>query len=245
MASRRGSFFWNAYARVYDLAWDSPISSAAARLVGERVMPAPQSTTVDLGCGTGLFGQAFGDVGRVIGVDTSTRMLQQALNSRRLDVGVVGDAAQTGLANEVADVVVVANVLHVATDPMAVMAEASRISRRAESTRLICVLPTEGLTPGKVALAERMAGRGLLRVVGTQFLRAHLAALAQVTGAVKPPDWYRVRAALQATERAGWVCEWNEVVHDMQEIYVFRLASERSRHPLIATMRTTARQEDS
>lgn len=92
-SSRR---FWAVYAAVYDIIWDSPVSSDLAALVAGTARGAPSDTAIDLGCGTGLLS------GRVrgvrVGVDSSPEMLRRAVQRGRIDTALVADAAATGLA---------------------------------------------------------------------------------------------------------------------------------------------------
>lgn len=218
----RSTAFWDLYGRVYDAAWDSGVTGSAATLAALLVSARSNSVVVDLGCGTGLFSHAFQGDGRlVLGVDHSHLMLRRARDLRRITAGVRADACATGLRSGIAEVVILANILHLTADPQRLLAEASRLVSATPGARLVCVTPTPATSLRHLATGELETGRSLPRVMAAQMVRAHVALLADLTGAVQRPDWPRLREALDGLPRAGWDLEHIEGVASCQEIRVF------------------------
>ena len=87
---------------------------------------------LDLGCGTGLMGQALADAAeRLVGVDLSPRMLAQAAKSKLYDSLHEGELVGflAGRAEREADLVVAADVFVYVADLAPVFAEARRVLR--------------------------------------------------------------------------------------------------------------------
>lgn len=76
---------------VHKLGYDAPKHLAQA--LRDALGPAPQTLAVlDLGCGTGLFGEAIGTLKRnLVGVDLSPRMIEKARQRQIYDDLIVGD----------------------------------------------------------------------------------------------------------------------------------------------------------
>lgn len=96
---------------------------------------APGMTCVDLGCGTGTFSlpaaALAGETGTVYAVDDSAEMLDH-LRARRPPSNlklVHSDAGQTGLADEISDVCILAFILHEVNEASRLVAEAFRLLR--------------------------------------------------------------------------------------------------------------------
>jgi ubiquinone/menaquinone biosynthesis C-methylase UbiE len=93
----------------------------------------PGMACVDMGCGTGTFSlpaaALVGETGTIYAVDDSTEMLDH-LRVRRpppsLEL-VHSDAAKTGLADGIADVCLLAFILHEVSDASPLIAEAFRL----------------------------------------------------------------------------------------------------------------------
>jgi len=94
------------------------------------------STVVDIGAGTGYLTRGFAEMlreGKVIAVDESSEMLDKLIaRSKRHGIRNrvhihPSDASQVGLADNTADIVVSAHLLHEVPDPERVMKEAWRI----------------------------------------------------------------------------------------------------------------------
>src|SRR4051795_4431315 len=90
---------------------------------------------VDIGCGGGTYLRAWHDLGAatVTGVDSSSPILDSARESHGHLPGVafqLGDAADTGLDDAVADVVFERALIHHVPDLGAVAGEAARLLRR-------------------------------------------------------------------------------------------------------------------
>lgn len=152
--------FWTAYAQVYDVAWESPVTAQVARAIRGHLPRA--GLTVDLGCGTGLIAAGLGDSGRpVLGVDSTPAMVARAVGRGRVDSAVVARAEHTGLTAGCAAAVVAVNVLHVVSDPAAVLDEAVRLA--APGAVLALVWPAAGVTPARLRRAESQLGWGLGR----------------------------------------------------------------------------------
>lgn len=96
---------------------------------------APGMTCVDPGCGTGTFSlpaaALAGETGTVYAVDDSAEMLDH-LRARRPPSNlklVHSDAGQTGLADEISDVCILAFILHEVNEASRLVAEAFRLLR--------------------------------------------------------------------------------------------------------------------
>lgn len=96
---------------------------------------APGMTCVDLGCGTGTFSlpaaALAGETGTVYAVDDSAEMLDH-LRARRPPSNlkiVHSDTGQTGLADEISDVCILAFILHEVNEASRLVAEAFRLLR--------------------------------------------------------------------------------------------------------------------
>ncbi len=96
---------------------------------------APGMTCVDLGCGTGTFSlpaaALAGETGTVYAVDDSAEMLDHP-RARRPPSNlklVHSDAGQTGLADEISDVCILAFILHEVNEASRLVAEAFRLLR--------------------------------------------------------------------------------------------------------------------
>lgn len=214
--------FWDLYGRVYDAVWDSEVTRRTAHLTADLAGARPGATVVDLGCGTGLFSRAFQGEGRqVVGVDRSPVMLRRAQDRGRIGAGVQTDATATGLASGQAEVVVLANVLHVSDDPLDLLAEAIRLLSAEREARLVCVVPTPQVSGHLLTRAELDAGRSLPAVVTAQMVRAHVALLADLTGAVRRPDWDRLHGDLGRLEHVGWALEDSAIIAGCQEVRVY------------------------
>lgn len=123
--------FWDGYAAGYDLIWDSPFTALLAAEIGAR---SRGDVVVDLGCGTGLATASLDC--HVIGVDSSPAMLRRA--EQRCDEVVLAAAERTPLPGQVADTVVLANVLHACDSPAAVIREALRLVRPGGQVVVTC-----------------------------------------------------------------------------------------------------------
>ena len=105
--------------------WSSAIVEIAGNVQGRVI--------VDLGCGGGIYSQAWLSLGvsRVIGVDSSAQFLgaaSEAIRDDRFEV-VHADAARTGLRDASADIVFARALVHHLPDLDAFVAECARILR--------------------------------------------------------------------------------------------------------------------
>jgi demethylmenaquinone methyltransferase/2-methoxy-6-polyprenyl-1,4-benzoquinol methylase len=148
--------FYDRIAHAYDLISDS--SEHTAREAGERALGgATGETVLEIGPGTGhsllAFARAVGDSGRVIGVDLSARMLEQA--RARLEAEGVADRVDLrcedarGLSLEDAsvDAAFLSFTLELfeADDQAAVLAELRRVLRPARRLVVVAMaLPSDG-----------------------------------------------------------------------------------------------------
>jgi ArsR family transcriptional regulator len=95
----------------------------------------PCAVAVDLGCGTGELMEKMQSVAkRVIGVDSSSKMLEQArnrLNPSKKDFDLrLGELEHLPLKNREVDCAVISMVLHYISDPNLIMAEIARVLRK-------------------------------------------------------------------------------------------------------------------
>lgn len=166
--------FWDGYAAVYDMIWDSPFTALLAAEIGAR---SRGDVVVDLGCGTGL---ATADLDcHVIGVDSSRAMLRRA--EQRCAEVVLAAAESAPLPDDVADTVVLANVLHACDSPDAVIREALRLVR--PGGKVLVTWPTDRatidrLTNTQLALGWSRASALRAKALATMF--GLLSALARV-----------------------------------------------------------------
>lgn len=136
----------------------------------ERVVPLAQMSVLDVGCGNGVFTQYLQKRCRsVTGVDFSERMLSEN-PCRSL---VQADVASLPVRSGSYDVCFEANVLHHVDDPLRVVQEMSRVSRRwivlVEPNRNNPVMFTFGLlvkAERKSLGSHEKALRGLLEACG-------------------------------------------------------------------------------
>ncbi len=107
--------------RVYDTLAREQLNSAPISLAAADVL--------DLGAGTGAASRAAADAGArsVLAVDVAAGMLM--VDRDRRPPAVIGDALALPFADEVFDVVVAAFSLNHVDDPVAALAEASRVTR--------------------------------------------------------------------------------------------------------------------
>ncbi|MFV0253529.1 MAG: class I SAM-dependent methyltransferase [Beutenbergiaceae bacterium] len=183
--------FWRIYAACYDLAWDSPATTALAQRIAREL---PVRTLVDVGCGTGLTAAPLVARGvRVHGVDASPAMLRRARNADRISAGSVQEASATGLAAQSVDAALCANVLHLHPAPAAVLDELVRLVR--PGGRIAVVTPADGLQHRTVLRADLKSGRGLVRSVIAHLTRQMIGLVAAVTG-ISVRDGSEVRAHL-------------------------------------------------
>lgn len=116
----------------------------------------PDGDVVEFGCGTGWFTLAYASRCRsVLALDSSPAMLEEAARAlgSLAHVSVrVADAADTGLADESADAVVIANVLDIVPDPGAIVAEAGRLLRPGG------VLVVVNFAVEEMTVGQRLAG---------------------------------------------------------------------------------------
>jgi ubiquinone/menaquinone biosynthesis C-methylase UbiE len=102
-------------------------------LVGRDAAPAPGSLIIDLGCGTGRFSEPLAEYfgARVIGVDPSSKMLDQARAKTRNERVAFACAPGSALpvADASADLVFMSMVFHHLDDAAAVARECRRVLR--------------------------------------------------------------------------------------------------------------------
>ncbi|MES1170430.1 MAG: class I SAM-dependent methyltransferase, partial [Leifsonia sp.] len=139
-----------------DLIWDSPATSQIRDVVHRGVGGA--AVVIDLGCGTGLMVHGLRELGAtVIGVDSEPRMIARAIAAARIDRGVLAAAESVPLESGSADAVIIAAVLHLHAEPMAVLEEALRLLR--DDGVLLVASPRAALSLADVHAADRASGR--------------------------------------------------------------------------------------
>lgn len=209
--------FWSAYARVYDLAWDSPLTRQVAARVAEHLDPGPR--TVDLGCGTGLIAGVLGERGhRVIGVDSSATMIARARLLSRVESATVAPAHRTGLASGSASAVAAVNLLHVVPDPAAVVDEAVRLST--PGGRLALVWPTDEVDPRRLRSVEAGLGWGAGRSGLAALARSGVAVPGILLGVRKHSSPRLVEVCREAARRHGLRVVADEVYRGCQRLVV-------------------------
>ncbi|OGO50238.1 MAG: hypothetical protein A2148_04415 [Chloroflexi bacterium RBG_16_68_14] len=171
---RRIQRIWTRWAGIYDLRVRLFMRWRKAALKALR--PRPGDTVLDLACGTGLnFSHIVGWIGsegRLVGVDCTRAMLEQARRKvvRQHWEGVAlveGDAATLPLASESCDAVLCSYAMVIIPDYRRAIAEAVRVLK--PGGRLVLLEPKRGsalwaraLTPF-VAFAGRFGGVDLSR----------------------------------------------------------------------------------
>ncbi len=109
------------------------IADALRRACSGRLRPYRFGPTLDLGCGTGLMGQALGGLcERIEGVDLSPLMLEKARRTKLYDALHEGELVDflSGRASDEADLVLAADVFVYVASLEAVFREAQRVLRR-------------------------------------------------------------------------------------------------------------------
>jgi len=174
------SLFWSAYARVYDLIWDSAFTRAANQVLFGDCGQA--GSVVDLGCGTGLSSHSLVSLGwHVVGVDASASMLRRALGLGRVSEVVCADAADTGLPAAQAGLVIVNNVLQLHPRPLDVLSEAARLV--APGGQVVCAWPAPTATFAQAVRADRQAGRAWPPTLAAACLRVAVGIPGALVGA--------------------------------------------------------------
>ncbi|MEP7193231.1 MAG: class I SAM-dependent methyltransferase [Actinomycetota bacterium] len=210
------SLFWSAYALVYDLIWDSPLTRKVADSVADasddsltRGRPT-QRPVVDLGCGTGLVSRSLTERGiGVVGVDASAAMLRRAQLTGRLTRAVHADAALTRLDPGQMRAAVAVNLLHVHADPASVIAEAVRLV--APGAAIVLVWPTDDVTPTTLNRLELQLGRPRLQVASADAARLTVGLLGQIVGA-RRHSHQALRGAVRQAANMGSVRVCSEQV---------------------------------
>ena len=94
----------------------------------ERLVPTPGRLTLDLGCGEGRIGRLLQSAGhRVVGVDSSPRLVALARGAGGYDRVLDADATAIPLDDGVVDLVVAFMSLHDMDDPASAIAECARV----------------------------------------------------------------------------------------------------------------------
>lgn len=200
--------FWNGYALGYDTAWDSPVTQAVAT----ALTPLEDSdSVVDLGCGTGLFSERLTRGGATVtGVDSSRKMLRQALSKGRISCGVQAEASKTPLETGSFDSVICANVLHLHPAPEQLIQEASRLVR---SGGLVAwVTPTAGLDQAGAVAGDRASGRSAIASFAALTVRSLITPFALMTGV-------RVRPAGQVLEKLAQTGQYGLITATQQTFF--------------------------
>lgn len=145
----------------------SVVNAHAARTVENsaayaRALFTPGASVLDLGCGPGSItidiARRVGDGARVVGIDSSASVIDTARHAAAA-AGVtnvefrVGDAYATGEADGSFDVVHAHQVLQHVGDPVAMLAEAFRVSRGAVAARDV-IYSSTAIYPETHSLAE-------------------------------------------------------------------------------------------
>jgi predicted TPR repeat methyltransferase len=110
------------------------LHDAVRRTCSRRLRPFRFAETLDLGCGTGLAGEAFrAECGRLAGIDLSPKMVRRAEAKRVYDELAVGDVAAwlATRAAASADLVLAADVFVYIADLAPIFAETARVLRPA------------------------------------------------------------------------------------------------------------------
>ena len=141
----------------------------------------PGQTFVDIGAGLGFFTlpakSIVGRHGVVVGVERSCEMLKMLGNraaQKRKNVEILeGSATATGLPNHIADMVLMAFVLHEVEDRAAVLPEVRRVLK--PSGRLVMIEWKKNRPEKGPAVADRIAMQETVRLIKAAGFR-HVAA---------------------------------------------------------------------
>lgn len=165
--------YWEARERFLDPRDAAPTAFAEPKLdwVERHVELGPDTTVLDVGAGNGTLTWPLSRRSkRVVGLDRSENLLRRSPCTGRM---VQGDATVLPFADRTFDVVVESNFLHHAADPVAVLREMARVSRR----HVLLIEPNRFHPPMAVFMAlSRPDWRGL------RFDREHLAQLVDAAG---------------------------------------------------------------
>lgn len=167
LASRLRRRYWSVYAATYDTIWDSPLTMQ----IGLEVLGAlhPQGTVLEVGCGTGLVARRLVEGDRtVVALDIDPVMIRHVAR-RGVRMLAQADAARLPLADESFPNVVLANVLHVVDDPIAVLLEAMRVA--SPLGRVVVTWPVDRLHPRVLSRTERRLGRSRASAARANVLR--------------------------------------------------------------------------
>ncbi len=214
MHRRSQRAFWAFYALVYDVVWDSPLTTqVATAALGDS----PRSSVVDLGCGTGLASQSLITSGAtVVGVDGATAMVRRALRAHRISRGHVADLASTGLAGHSADLVLAVNVLHVHPRPGTVLDEMVRLA--SVGGTLAIAFPTDDADSARVFASDRIAGRAWLRSARAAILRRIIAVPAHFTKVSRNSEASVIAAVVHACRTHNLAVSHHEVLFGCQHV---------------------------
>jgi ubiquinone/menaquinone biosynthesis C-methylase UbiE len=125
--------------------------------------PNKRDTLIDIGCGTGLFFRSFGvDVGHLVGVDLSIRMLKTALRSlRRVDqrVDLIRvDADSLPFRDSIFNKVISVTVLQNMPEPCETIREIARVTSVDGQVALTCLKKKHDLLSLKTTILSSAAG---------------------------------------------------------------------------------------
>ena len=207
------ALFWRIYSTVYDVIWDSPLTGTLAQISASHLPPA--GVVVDLGCGTGLMTRDRSQ--HVIGVDASAEMLTRAKRKQRIDRAVLGPADETGLPSGSASAVLACNLLHLHSEPSAVIDEALRLC--SPTGRIFLCWPLDEPDTDVIFRLDCRLGRSMPSAIFADLMRRLIGIAAALTRTSRRTS-SSIQQALDGTQ--GFEIELDTVVHQCQRIVVLR-----------------------
>jgi SAM-dependent methyltransferase len=191
--SRPRDLFWDFYAALYDMIWDSPVTATLAGIAEEQLAGA--RSILDLGCGTGLIAVRLKAKHYVIAIDPSATMIARARRRAAANAYHVGIAPTQALRS---DAVIAINVMQVCESPAAVLSTALS----ATTGPVLITWPMDNVTLVQLAGWERAGGTPEWRVIRSFLLRTLVGlpgSILRIRGVSDP--WLRA-LAMHAAQRS-------------------------------------------
>jgi SAM-dependent methyltransferase len=150
-------------------------------------------------------------------------MLRRAIARGRVAQVALADATDTGLDPSQADLVMVANLLHLHPDPGAVLVEACRLAK--PGGIVVCVWPAETASLGGAFSADLASGRPFMGSIAAAFLRLAIGLGGASVRARLWPGSFVAEAVAAWAEGQNASLLHSGTVHGQQEYSVFETAA--------------------